>query len=66
MSCVRFFGGPQVRSEHEDIQRDPVGLLRNLHTIGHNLRLMSAYETCNTREAEYTNYTEDFKGKYDR
>jgi len=54
-----------VRSDHDDLHRDPLGLLRNLHAIGHTLRLMSAYETCAGREAEYTNYTEDFKGTLD-
>merc|ERR1719161_1798230 len=53
-----------VRQDHEDLRVDPVGLLSNL-SLGHSLRLASAYETCNGREAQYTNYTEDFKGTLD-
>merc|ERR1719317_1299765 len=32
---------------------------------GHSLRLATAYESCNGKEAAYTNYTEDFKGTLD-
>lgn len=53
-----------VRSDNSDLNHDPYGLISNL-AIGHQLRLMSAYETCNGREAQYTNYTEDFKGTLD-
>lgn len=53
-----------VRSEHEDLRIDPCGLLKNLK-LGHSLRMSTAYETCNGREADYTNYTEEFKGTLD-
>merc|ERR1719335_1497903 len=53
-----------VRGDHDELRVDPVGLLANL-TLGHSLRLATAYETCNGREAQYTNYTEDFKGTLD-
>lgn len=33
--------------------------------FGHQMRLMSAYEACSSKEAAYTNYTEDFKGTLD-
>merc|ERR1711953_1233777 len=53
-----------VRSDHEDFKVDPCGLLK-WHNFGHNLSLGTAYETCNGREADYTNFTEDFKGTLD-
>merc|ERR1712224_1124701 len=53
-----------VPTDSADLNHDPYGLLSNL-AIGHQLRLMSAYETCNGREARYTNYTENFKGTLD-
>jgi len=53
-----------VRSDHEDLKVDPCGLLQRT-TFRHNLRIGTSYETCNGREAEYTNYTEDFKGTLD-
>jgi len=31
----------------------------------HHLAMATAYETCNGREAQYTNYTEEFKGTLD-
>lgn len=60
-----------VRTDHEDLRTDPCGLIRHLRdqqghlTVGHSLRMATAYETCNGREAQYTNYTEDFKGTLD-
>lgn len=53
-----------VRSDHEELKVDPCGLLKRLN-IGHALNMCTAYETCNGREAQYTNYTEDFKGTLD-
>jgi len=53
-----------VRSDHDDLKVDPCGLLKRLN-IGHSLSMATAYETCNGREAQYTNYTEDFKGTLD-
>merc|ERR1712100_362176 len=53
-----------VRADHEDLREDPCGLLRHLQ-IGHSMQFSTAYETCNGREAEYTNYTENFKGTLD-
>lgn len=53
-----------IRGNHEDLRSDPCGLLKHL-TIQHPLRMATAYETCNGVEAEYTNYTEDFKGTLD-
>jgi CCR4-NOT transcription complex subunit 6 len=53
-----------VRSDHQDLQVDPCGLLKRMN-FGHNLSIGTAYETCNGREADYTNYTEDFKGTLD-
>lgn len=53
-----------VSADHEDLKLDPCGLVRHL-SVGHSLRLATAYETCNGKEAQYTNYTEDFKGTLD-
>lgn len=53
-----------VRSDHEDLKVDPCGLIKRTN-FGHNLTLGSSYETCNIQEADYTNYTEDFKGTLD-
>lgn len=53
-----------VSIDHEDLSTDPCGLLKHLN-FGHALRLGTAYETCTGREAEHTNYTEDFKGTLD-
>eukprot|EP00440_Ansanella_granifera_P073731 gb/GFBE01080005.1/.p1 GENE.gb/GFBE01080005.1/~~gb/GFBE01080005.1/.p1 ORF type:complete len:594 (+),score=121.79 gb/GFBE01080005.1/:1-1782(+) len=53
-----------VRADHEDLRHDPCGLLGKLN-LHHRLCLATAYETCNGREAQYTNYTEDFKGTLD-
>jgi len=53
-----------VRGDHEDLHHDPCGLLSKLN-LSHRLCLATAYETCNGREATYTNYTEDFKGTLD-
>merc|ERR1719476_555157 len=53
-----------VRSDYDDLKVDPCGLLKRLN-IGHSLHMATAYETCNGREAQYTNYTEDFKGTLD-
>jgi len=53
-----------LRVDHEELRIDPWGLLKYTQ-IGHGLRLSTAYETCTGREAEYTNYTEDFKGTLD-
>merc|ERR1719442_268873 len=33
--------------------------------LRHALCMATAYQTCNGREAQYTNYTEDFKGTLD-
>jgi CCR4-NOT transcription complex subunit 6 len=55
--------GP-VRSDHEDLSYDPCQILVNL-PVGHQLKLSSAYEMCNGSEAQYTNYTEEFKGTLD-
>merc|ERR1740121_1186450 len=53
-----------VRADHEDLRNDPCGLMKQL-TLRHSLPMATAYETCNGREAQYTNYTEDFKGTLD-
>jgi CCR4-NOT transcription complex subunit 6 len=53
-----------VPQDHEDFRSDPCGILKQLN-CGHSLRIATAYETCNGREAQYTNYTEDFKGTLD-
>lgn len=53
-----------VRSDHEDLKTDPCGLLKRT-TFSHSMNMATAYETCNGREAQYTNYTEDFKGALD-
>merc|ERR1712056_95224 len=53
-----------VRSDHADMQNDPCGLLKQL-ALRHSLCMATAYETCNGREAQYTNYTEEFKGTLD-
>lgn len=53
-----------VPLDHEDFRSDPCGILKQLNP-GHTLHMATAYETCNGREAMYTNYTEDFKGTLD-
>lgn len=53
-----------VRQDHEDMKIDPCGLLKRCN-FSHNLAFSTAYDTCNGREADYTNYTEDFKGTLD-
>lgn len=53
-----------VRSDHPDLQNDPCGIVKQL-TLRHSLPMATAYETCAGREAQYTNYTEDFKGTLD-
>merc|ERR1711976_1018185 len=53
-----------VRNDHEDFKVDPCGLLKR-GNFNHGLSIGTAYETCNGREADYTNYTEDFKGTLD-
>jgi len=53
-----------VNPDHGDLKMDPCGLLKNLN-MAHELRMATAYETCNSCEAEYTNYTEEFKGTLD-
>merc|ERR1719291_1119780 len=53
-----------VRSDHEDLRTDPCGLFKQF-SLEHSLSLATAYETCNGAEAQYTNYTEDFKGTLD-
>jgi len=53
-----------IRGDHDDLRADPCGLLKQL-SLRHSLCMATAYETCNGREAEYTNYTEDFKGTLD-
>ncbi|CAK0911320.1 unnamed protein product [Prorocentrum cordatum] len=53
-----------VRGDHEDLRNDPCGLMGKL-TLRHSLCMATAYQTCNGREAQYTNYTEDFKGTLD-
>ncbi|CAD7927691.1 unnamed protein product [Amoebophrya sp. A25] len=56
-----------VTPNHDDIisRPDVCGLLSNPLLFYHSLRLMSAYEACSGNEAQYTNYTEDFKGTLD-
>lgn len=54
----------QIRPEHPDLNLDPCGILKQL-TLRHSIPMATAYETCNGREAPYTNYTEDFKGTLD-
>jgi CCR4-NOT transcription complex subunit 6 len=53
-----------LRSDHEELRTDPCGLLQNVQ-FEHTLRLTTAYETCSGKEAEYTNFTEEFKGTLD-
>jgi len=54
----------QIRQDHPDLTNDPCGILKQLN-LRHSLPMATAYETCNSREAPYTNYTEDFKGTLD-
>jgi len=54
-----------VRADHDDLRNDPCGLMKQLLPLRHSLPMATAYETCNGREAQYTNYTEDFKGTLD-
>jgi len=53
-----------MSGEHAEFNLDPCGLLECL-TMGHSLQLSTAYDACNGREAEFTNYTEEFKGTLD-
>lgn len=53
-----------VRNDHEDLKVDPCGLLKS-QNFGHGLSISTAYETCNGCEADFTNYTEGFKGTLD-
>lgn len=53
-----------VRQNHADLQTDPCNLLQHF-SVQHNLKVATAYETCNGREAEYTNFTEEFRGTLD-
>lgn len=56
----------QIAPNHADLQNDPCGVLKQLGSrLSHSLPMATAYETCNSREAPYTNYTEDFKGTLD-
>ncbi|CAK9092902.1 Carbon catabolite repressor protein 4 homolog 1 (CCR4 homolog 1) [Durusdinium trenchii] len=63
-AVYEYFRRGTVRQEHEDLKKDPCGLMRLL-----NLRsgacMATAYETCTGKEATFTNYTEDFKGTLD-
>lgn len=53
-----------LRPDHEELQSDPCGLLEYLN-MSHDLRMSTAYATCNGKEAEHTNYTHEFKGTLD-
>eukprot|EP00927_Polykrikos_kofoidii_P060512 TRINITY_DN55470_c0_g1_i1.p1 TRINITY_DN55470_c0_g1~~TRINITY_DN55470_c0_g1_i1.p1 ORF type:complete len:652 (+),score=101.24 TRINITY_DN55470_c0_g1_i1:42-1958(+) len=53
-----------VNPNHRDLRTDPCGLLKNL-PMGHSMSMSTAYKICNGWEAEYTNYTEEFKGTLD-
>eukprot|EP00931_Biecheleriopsis_adriatica_P061422 TRINITY_DN3692_c0_g3_i1.p1 TRINITY_DN3692_c0_g3~~TRINITY_DN3692_c0_g3_i1.p1 ORF type:complete len:618 (+),score=115.26 TRINITY_DN3692_c0_g3_i1:94-1947(+) len=63
-AVYEYFRRGNVRSDHEDLQKDPCGLVSKL-TLRHNTCMATAYETCTGREATFTNYTEDFKGTLD-
>jgi len=63
-AVYEYYREGTVPQTHDDLQADPCGILKQLN-VGHSLRLCTAYETCNGREATYTNYTEDFKGTLD-
>ncbi|CAE7452212.1 CCR4-1 [Symbiodinium microadriaticum] len=45
-----YFRRGQVRENHEDLKKDPCGLIRQL-TLQHNVALATAYETCTMKEA---------------
>merc|ERR1719183_1615578 len=53
-----------IRSDHEDLRTEHSGLFKHIEQ-DHQLCIATAYETCNGSEAQYTNYTEDFKGTLD-
>eukprot|EP00440_Ansanella_granifera_P039506 gb/GFBE01042855.1/.p1 GENE.gb/GFBE01042855.1/~~gb/GFBE01042855.1/.p1 ORF type:complete len:616 (+),score=121.41 gb/GFBE01042855.1/:1-1848(+) len=63
-AVYEYFRRGSVRSDHEDLRKDPCGLVKQL-TLRHNTCMATAYETCTGREATFTNYTEDFKGTLD-
>eukprot|EP00929_Paragymnodinium_shiwhaense_P007078 TRINITY_DN111037_c0_g1_i1.p1 TRINITY_DN111037_c0_g1~~TRINITY_DN111037_c0_g1_i1.p1 ORF type:complete len:639 (-),score=159.56 TRINITY_DN111037_c0_g1_i1:285-2201(-) len=63
-AVYEYLHSGSVREDHDDLKADPCGLMKNLD-MRHDLRLVTAYATCNGKEAEYTNYTEDFKGTLD-
>lgn len=55
-----------VRHDHEDLRLDPCGLLKQMRdSFRHSMRVGTAYQSCTGHEAQYTNYTEDFKGTLD-
>ncbi|CAK9103165.1 Carbon catabolite repressor protein 4 homolog 1 (CCR4 homolog 1) [Durusdinium trenchii] len=55
-----------INGAHEDLRYDPSGLLSRFRmNMHHNLELSTAYAACTGHEAEFTNYTEDFKGTLD-
>lgn len=63
-AVYEYFRRGQVRQDHEDLKKDPCGLMRcvQLHS---GSCMATAYETCTGKEATFTNYTEDFKGTLD-
>ncbi|CAL1169132.1 unnamed protein product [Cladocopium goreaui] len=63
-AVYEYFRRGQVRQDHEDLKKDPAGLMRLLH-LQSGTCMATAYETCTGKEATFTNYTEDFKGTLD-
>ncbi|CAJ1428128.1 unnamed protein product, partial [Effrenium voratum] len=63
-AVYEYFRRGQVRPDHDDLKKDPCGIMRNL-SLRHNTCMVTAYETCTHKEATFTNYTEDFKGTLD-
>jgi len=65
-AVYQFLRNGRVTEKHEDLVHDPCGLLgRMMPHMTHDLQLATAYETCNGKEAPFTNYTEEFKGTLD-
>eukprot|EP00933_Yihiella_yeosuensis_P069437 TRINITY_DN7597_c1_g2_i3.p1 TRINITY_DN7597_c1_g2~~TRINITY_DN7597_c1_g2_i3.p1 ORF type:complete len:622 (-),score=103.38 TRINITY_DN7597_c1_g2_i3:190-1974(-) len=63
-AVYEYLHNGSVSVDHPDLSHDPCGLLSKLN-LCHHLSLSTAYEVCTGREAQFTNYTEDFKGTLD-
>eukprot|EP00929_Paragymnodinium_shiwhaense_P000317 TRINITY_DN100560_c0_g1_i1.p1 TRINITY_DN100560_c0_g1~~TRINITY_DN100560_c0_g1_i1.p1 ORF type:complete len:614 (-),score=117.97 TRINITY_DN100560_c0_g1_i1:143-1984(-) len=63
-AVYEFMSQGNVQPNHEDLTKDTCGLFKHLE-LSHAFGLSSSYQACTQEEAQYTNYTEDFKGTLD-